>query len=132
MSDKRLPAQGPVRARAQDVDRHVGRRLRARRTMLGLTQQEMGALVGVTYQQAHKYEKGLDRIAAGRLFEIAQALDVEVGFFFEGADATSEDALAPAQRALLDLVRNVAAMPDPRHQQAICALARVLASEPSG
>ncbi len=132
MSDKRLPAQGPVRARAQDVDRHVGRRLRARRTMLGLTQHEMGELIGVTYQQAHKYEKGLDRIAAGRLFEIAQALGVEVGFFFEGADAAGEGTLAPAQRALLDLVRNVAATPDPRHQQAVCALARVLASEPSG
>jgi transcriptional regulator with XRE-family HTH domain len=132
MSDKRLPAQGPVRARAQDIDRHVGSRLRARRTMLGLTQHEMGELIGVTYQQAHKYEKGLDRIAAGRLFQIAQALNVEVGFFFEGADAAKENALAPAQRALLELARNFAAMPDRRHQQAICELARVLASEPPG
>jgi DNA-binding XRE family transcriptional regulator len=49
---------GPGRARAQDTDRHVGARIRERRIMLGLTQHEMAELIGVTYQQAHKYEKG--------------------------------------------------------------------------
>ncbi len=64
----------PGRSRAQDIDRHVGGRMRERRIMLGLTQQEMAELIGVTYQQAHKYEKGINRIAAGRLHHIARAL----------------------------------------------------------
>src|ERR687894_210810 len=77
---------GPGRSRAQDVDRHVGARMRERRIMLGLTQQQMAELIGVTYQQAHKYEKGINRIASGRLYNIAQALGVEVGFFFDGME----------------------------------------------
>ena len=52
--------------------------------MLGLTQQQMAELIGVTYQQAHKYEKGINRVAAGRLCGIAGALGVEVGYFYEG------------------------------------------------
>jgi transcriptional regulator with XRE-family HTH domain len=58
--------------------------MRERRIMLGLTQQQMAELIGVTYQQAHKYEKGINRVAAGRLYSIAQALGVDVGYFFEG------------------------------------------------
>ena len=69
------------RARPQDIDRHVGARMRERRIMLGLTQQQMAELIGVTYQQAHKYEKGINRVAGGRLYAIAQALGVEVSYF---------------------------------------------------
>jgi DNA-binding XRE family transcriptional regulator len=53
--------------RTQDVDRHVGARVRERRIMLGLTQQQLADLIGVTYQQAHKYERGINRVSAGRL-----------------------------------------------------------------
>ena len=70
-----------TRSRPQDTDRYVGSRMRERRIMLGLTQQQMAELIGVTYQQAHKYEKGINRIAGGRLYAIAQALGVEVSFF---------------------------------------------------
>src|SRR3954469_14628825 len=85
----RGPATADARARlgrprAQDIDRHVGARVRERRIMLGLTQQRLAELVGTTYQQAHKYEKGLNRIAAGRLHALARALGVEPGYFFEG------------------------------------------------
>jgi transcriptional regulator with XRE-family HTH domain len=59
--------------------------MRERRIMLGLTQQQMAELIGVTYQQAHKYEKGINRVTAGRLYHIARALCVEVGYFFEGS-----------------------------------------------
>src|ERR1700720_2722993 len=62
--------------RTQDVDRHVGARVRERRIMLGLTQQQLADLIGVTYQQAHKYERGINRVSAGRLYEIAQVLSV--------------------------------------------------------
>ena len=61
IKDRRVPKSG--RSRAQDVDRYVGMRMRERRIMLGLTQQQMAELIGVTYQQAHKYEKGINRIA---------------------------------------------------------------------
>ena len=74
----RAPRPTSPRGRAHDADRHVGMRMRERRIMLGLTQQQMAELIGVTYQQAHKYEKGINRIAAGRLYTIAQALGVEV------------------------------------------------------
>src|SRR5918998_2440481 len=119
---------GPGRSRAQDVDRHVGARMRERRIMLGLTQQQMAELIGVTYQQAHKYEKGINRIAAGRLSTIAQALGVEVSYFFAGMGDGNSFKPAPQQRMLLELARNFTAMPSRKHQEAVCSLARALAN----
>jgi transcriptional regulator with XRE-family HTH domain len=110
------------------MDLHVGARIRERRIMLGLTQQEMAALIGVTYQQAHMYEKGINRIAAGRLYQIAQALDVEVGYFFEGVETEHDLRPNPQQRMLRELARNFVAMPSRRHQKVICVLARLLAN----
>lgn len=126
---KAVPRSGPGRSRAQDIDRHVGARMRERRIMLGLTQQQMAELIGVTYQQAHKYEKGINRIAAGRLFTIAQALGVEVGYFFEGLDGEQRFKPTPQQRMLLELARNFVSMPNRRYQDAICSLARALAAD---
>jgi transcriptional regulator with XRE-family HTH domain len=117
---------GPSRSRAQDTDRYVGARMRERRIMLGLTQQELAELIGVTYQQAHKYEKGINRIAAGRLSSVAQALGVEVGYFFDGMDSEPSGKATPQQRMLLELARNFIALPSRKHQEAICHLARVL------
>ena len=119
---------GPGRSRAQDVDRYVGARMRERRIMLGLTQQQMAELIGVTYQQAHKYEKGINRIAAGRLFTIAQALGVDVSYFFDGMNEDRAFRPTPQQRMLLELARNFAAIGSRRHQDALCNLARVLAN----
>ncbi len=116
------------RSRAQDIDRHVGARMRERRIMLGLTQQQMAELIGVTYQQAHKYEKGINRIAAGRLYTIAQALGVDVGYFFEGMDDERGFKPTPQQRMLLELARNFISIRNRKHQEAICGLARALAS----
>src|SRR5690349_10238402 len=92
------------RARAQDPDRHVGARIRERRIMLGLTQQQLAELIGVTYQQMHKYERGLNSISAGRLLVIAGALRVGVGHFFEGFDQPSPP--SPQQRLMLELARH--------------------------
>jgi transcriptional regulator with XRE-family HTH domain len=119
---------GPGRSRAQDVDRYVGARMRERRIMLGLTQQQMAELIGVTYQQAHKYEKGINRIAAGRLFTIAQALGVDVSYFFEGMDSDRTFKPTPQQRMLLELARNFIGMPNRKHQEALCNLARALSN----
>jgi transcriptional regulator with XRE-family HTH domain len=123
------PTNPRGRARPQDIDRHVGNRMRERRIMLGLTQQQMAELIGVTYQQAHKYEKGINRIAAGRLYSVARALGVEVGFFFEGLDDGRDFQPTPQQRMLLDLARNFIALPNRRHQEALCMLARALAED---
>src|SRR5919106_4580230 len=115
------------RARAEDVDRYVGARVRQRRVMLGLTQQQMADLIGVTYQQAHKYEKGINRVAAGRLYQMARVLGVDIGYFFEGlngGDGTFQ--ATPQQRMLLDLARNFISIKTRRHQEAVCSLARAL------
>jgi transcriptional regulator with XRE-family HTH domain len=116
------------RQRPQDADRHVGGRLRERRLSLGLTQQGLAELIGVTYQQAHKYEKGINRIAAGRLYTIAKALGVEVSFFYEGIGA-EPGAFAPTtkQRRLLELSRSFGSITSQRQQEALCSLARALA-----
>ena len=119
----------PRRSRPQDVDRHVGIRMRERRIMLGLTQQQMAQLIGVTYQQAHKYEKGINRIAGGRLYQIAKALGVDVNYLFEGLRPEGR-AFAPTleQRMLLELTRNFINIPSRQQQEAICDLARAIAN----
>jgi transcriptional regulator with XRE-family HTH domain len=123
---------GPGRSRAQDTDRHVGARMRERRIMLGLTQQQMAELIGVTYQQAHKYEKGINRVSAGRLYSVAQALGVEVSYFYEGLQTADRVVPSPQQRMLLELARTYLNTSVPEHQKAIVALARALAEGENG
>ena len=65
------------------VDTHVGKRLRLRRTILGMSQEELAKNLGITFQQVQKYEKGVNRIGSSRLFDIAQVLTVPVSFFFD-------------------------------------------------
>jgi transcriptional regulator with XRE-family HTH domain len=116
-------------SRTQDIDRYVGARIRERRIMLGLTQQQLADLIGVTYQQAHKYERGINRVSAGRLFEVAQVLSVPVNYFFDGLDQENERGISPRERMCLELARNFAQIPNERHQEALSQLARVLAAE---
>jgi transcriptional regulator with XRE-family HTH domain len=115
--------------RTQDIDRHVGARVRERRIMLGLTQQQLADLIGVTYQQAHKYERAINRISAGRLFEIGQVLGVPASYFFAGLEQDSDRSVSPRERMCLELARNFAQIPNERHQEALSQLARVLAAE---
>jgi len=68
------------------VDRIVGQRLRWRRRELKLTQEQLGQKLGLTFQQVQKYEKGVNRISAGRLFELAHALGITITYFYEGVD----------------------------------------------
>ncbi len=113
--------------RASETDRFVGIKIRERRIMLGLSQQQMANLIGVTYQQAHKYERGINRISAGRLYEIAQVLRVPVGYFFEGLGDVGSDTLPPRQRMCLEVARNFALIENERHQEALSQMARSLA-----
>ena len=67
-----------------DIDVHLGRRLRRRRRLLGLTQQQLACACGVRFQQIQKYECGANRISAARLWQLSEALAVPVGYFFDG------------------------------------------------
>ena len=128
-SSYRAAASRRPPGRTQDIDRHVGARVRERRIMLGLTQQQLADLIGVTYQQAHKYERGINRISAGRLYEVAQVLSVPVGYFFDGLEKQDTRAISPRERMCLELARNFAQIPNERHQEALSQLARVLATD---
>jgi transcriptional regulator with XRE-family HTH domain len=116
-------------SRASDADRYVGARIRERRIMLGLSQQQLAGMIGVTYQQAHKYERGLNRISAGRLFEIAEVLAVPISWFFEGLATSIRDQVSPRQRMCLELARNFAAIDNEKHQEALSQMARALAAQ---
>lgn len=118
--------------RPQDIDRLVGARIRARRVMLGMTLQQLAEAIGVTYQQANKYERGTNRVAAGRLAAIAAALGAPVGSFFEDLERTPRNTPTGEQRMLLELARNFLALPSRRHQESICAIVRALAEPPAG
>jgi transcriptional regulator with XRE-family HTH domain len=68
------------------IDIQVGNRVRIRRMLIGMSQERLGGLLGLTFQQVQKYEKGVNRIGAGRLFEVARILNVPVDFFYEGVN----------------------------------------------
>lgn len=81
-----------IRGRVEDnepnpVDVHVGKRIRLRRTILHITQQQMAEMLGLTFQQVQKYEKGMNRVGASRLWDISKVLEVPMGFFFEDMDS---------------------------------------------
>ena len=95
--------------------------------MLGLTQPQFAEKIGVTFQQAHKYEHGINRISAGRLYEIARALDVPITYFYEGVGNEKPSELAPHQRTILEMARNFTAIENEKHQEALNHVARVLA-----
>ncbi len=80
---------------ANAVDEHVGQRLRMRRMLLGLTQEQVGDKIGLTFQQIQKYERGANRIGASRLYAISNALEVPVSFFFQDMPGKYEDKFAP-------------------------------------
>ena len=120
---------------AHVVDIHVGKRIRQRRWLVGVTQQQLGDKVGIKFQQIQKYETGANRVSASRLWDIAEALDVPVTFFFDGL-GNAEDVLQvkPSSSMPLDvaddkeameLVRSYYAIPEPQRRR-LFDLARVL------
>ena len=114
------------------VDVHVGKRVRHRRWMVGMTQQQLADKVGIKFQQIQKYETGMNRISASRLWDIAEVLGVPVSFFFEGLDgdhAQGDGSGAPADfmadKEALELVRSYYAIPETQRRR-LFELARVL------
>ena len=81
MSRGRTPQGGP-----NPIDVHVGKRIRMRRNLLGWSQEKLGEMLGLTFQQVQKYEKGLNRVSASRLWDFSVVLDTSVSFFFEDMD----------------------------------------------
>ncbi|MHC0053844.1 helix-turn-helix domain-containing protein [Actibacterium sp. D379-3] len=115
------------------VDVHVGKRVRHRRWMVGMTQQQLAERVGIKFQQIQKYETGMNRISASRLWDIADALEVPVSFFFEGLDRKASAEVmqegVPADilsdKEALELVRSYYAIPENQRRR-LFELARVL------
>lgn len=88
---------------ANAVDRKLGQRVRSRRLEIGMSQEKLAELLGVTFQQVQKYEKGVNRIAASRLFDIAHALDVPIARFFENiAAGRAASGVAEGRREFVD------------------------------
>jgi transcriptional regulator with XRE-family HTH domain len=119
-----------------DTDRHIGARLRSRRVAIGLSQEKLGAALGITFQQVQKYEKGVNRMGAGRLQQAAHVLDVPVAYFYEaqpdgdaarpaGANVASGP-LSADEAALLAAYRRLG---DPRLRKRVQQLVQAIAEE---
>lgn len=129
------------------IDAHVGARVRLRRHLLNMSQKALAEALGMSFQQVQNFERGLNRIAAGRLHEISRILDVPVSYFFDAlpngaeGDAAAAPSLRPAsvpgmvdddlmhQRETLDLIRTYYAVPDPALRKRVFDLIRSLESD---
>lgn len=139
------------------IDIHVGKRLRLRRTLLGMSQERLGESLGLTFQQIQKYERGANRIGSSRLFELGQILDVPVSFFFDdmpGTTGTSvqggavagvglaeegatfehdiDDGLSLDKRETLELIRAYYRISDPAVRKRLFELTKALGNLPGG
>lgn len=124
------------------IDRHVGSRVRLRRLTLGMSQEKLADALQLTFQQVQKYEKGANRIGAGRLMRIARILQVPPSFFFEGLEGGGGDGPTLAGELLAqfftlpgagELAQHYTALADDSHaRSALLNVARALAERPSG
>ncbi len=81
--DEESGARPEREPRSSPIDAHVGSRIRLRRTLLGMSQERLGEALGLTFQQVQKYERGVNRVGASRLFDLSRVLDVPISFFFD-------------------------------------------------
>ena len=118
---------------AHPVDLHVGKRIRHRRWLVGITQQQLAEKVGIKFQQIQKYETGANRVSASRLWDISETLAVSISFFFEGIEKSEEnlefgDAISVnlmEDKEALDLMRFYYLIPE-HQRRCLFDLARVL------
>ncbi len=131
-------------SRSGPIDIHVGSRVRLRRNLLGMNQTDLGKAVGTSYQQIQKYERGVNRVGASRLFNLGRALDVPISFFFEdlspaaaggGKRRTRGLSEAPAavlepdslsKRETVELVRAYYRVTDPQLRKLVLDLLKAL------
>ena len=112
--------------KAADIDRHVGERIRRRRVMLGLTQEQLGDALGISYQQIQKYETGANRVSAGRLFIISQILEVSVAALFDGLGEETDSDISATSRNVIELVRAFSKISDEKVRGSVMSLVRTL------
>jgi transcriptional regulator with XRE-family HTH domain len=125
-----------VTKKANPIDAQVGNRVRIRRMLIGMSQEKLGDHLGLTFQQVQKYEKGVNRIGAGRLFEIARILGVPIDFFYDGV-ATAEGVSAAAPPVMefvssgegLQLSLAFMKIRDPKVRKRVLDLVKSLADE---
>ena len=132
--------------RANPIDIHVGSRVRFRRMLLGMSQEKLGEKLGLTFQQVQKYEKGINRIGASRLYDLAQVRGVSVQFFYEEAPISAEargeapdgQADGPDEHSIVEFLRSrdglelnraFVRIPDLKARRAIVDLVRSLAND---
>jgi transcriptional regulator with XRE-family HTH domain len=123
--------------KANPIDGQVGNRVRIRRMLIGMSQEKLGDLLGLTFQQVQKYEKGINRIGAGRLFEIARILDVPIDFFYDGVGPPS-DGVGEARAPVMEFVSSTEGLQlslafmkirDPKVRKRVLDLVKSLAEE---
>ncbi|MGC6531333.1 MAG: helix-turn-helix domain-containing protein [Candidatus Puniceispirillaceae bacterium] len=133
------------------VDVHVGRRIRLRRTLLGMSQEQLGSALNITFQQVQKYERGANRVSASRLWDISQIIDVPISYFFEemsdvtlkasprkmasnsSNDITVDDAKDPmARRETLELVRTYYSIEEAHVRRRIADMVKAIAQTIKG
>ncbi|MDA0319316.1 MAG: helix-turn-helix domain-containing protein [Paracoccaceae bacterium] len=120
---------------AHPVDVHVGKRIRHRRWLVGMTQQQLAQHVGIKFQQIQKYETGANRVSASRLWDISETLEVPISFFFEGlereqAQQSATDSVPPdlmGDKEALELIRSYYSIPENQRRR-LFDLARVLSN----
>lgn len=131
--------------RANPIDKHVGERVRMRRMLLGMSQERLGEKLGLTFQQVQKYEKGVNRIGASRLFDLAQVLGVPIQYFYDSmstavsghlsapgfADKPSDTYVADflSSRDSVELNKAFARITDARIRRSIVDMVRSIAGE---
>jgi transcriptional regulator with XRE-family HTH domain len=126
-----------VTKKANPIDAQVGNRVRIRRMLIGMSQEKLGDLLGLTFQQVQKYEKGVNRIGAGRLFEIARILGVPIDFFYDGVAASAETLVSAAPPVMefvssgegLQLSLAFMKIKDPKVRKRVLDLVKSLADE---
>jgi transcriptional regulator with XRE-family HTH domain len=133
-------------SRPSPIDVHVGSRIRLRRTLLGMSQERLGDQLGLTFQQVQKYERGINRVGASRLFDLARVLDVPISFFFDdmpdglagsagggsrralgmadAQDAFGDDTMT--RRETLELVRAYYRISDPNQRKKVLDLVKAM------
>ncbi|NQW09271.1 MAG: helix-turn-helix transcriptional regulator [Alphaproteobacteria bacterium] len=142
-SGRRRVGRPPTAGNPNPIDVHVGARVRLRRTLLGMSQERLGDALGLTFQQVQKYERGANRIGASRLYDLAKALQVPIGFFFDDLpDSVDKDAptIAPAigegdpmqRRETVELVRAYYRIQDATARRRLYELTRSIANALDG
>jgi transcriptional regulator with XRE-family HTH domain len=146
---KRISSRGRMPSGAPNpIDVHVGGRVRLRRTLLGMSQEKLGEMIGLTFQQVQKYERGANRISCSRLFDLSRVLDVPVSFFYDdmpeevqhqspvhiikgpmhlAEEPAQFDADPMTRRETLELVRAYYSIRDPQVRRRVYELAKTLA-----